>query len=235
MGFSDSVLAAMIGAAATIGTALFQLINNWRAQAAGDRKTKRGGFRSLMMLLLIMAACVVAGYALSEYRSQSLRDETHALRQELQQQVKILEASTARLELINRSVDDQSHTTALRRQGIDGVEALVQVPACKGAQMAFTAERGACAETEATRVAVCAVVPAKAQVSEVLLFSRAENSQQTWNESRVAMGIETGGARFVDPPVEHTHNDTAKQVCSTYTHWSSEKAHTARIVVKYAL
>jgi hypothetical protein len=235
VGFSDSVLAAMIGAAATIGTALFQLINNWRAQAAGDRKTKRGGFRSLMMLLLIMAACAVAGYALAEYRAQSLRDETHALRQELQQQVKILEASTARLELVNRSVDDQSRTSELRRQGIDGVEALVQVPACKGVQMAFTAERGACAETEATRVAVCAVVPAKAQVSEVLLFSRAENSQQTWNESRVAMGIETGGARFVDPPVEHAHNDSAKQVCSTYTHWSSEKAHTARIVVKYAL
>lgn len=235
MGFSDSVLAAVIGAAATIGTALFQLIHNWRAQAAGDRKTKRGGFRSLMMLVLIMAASAVAGYALSEYRAQSLRDETHALRQELQQQVKILEASTARLELVNRTADDQSHAAELRRQGVDGVEALVQVPACKGVQMAFTAERGACAESEAVRIAICAIVPAKAQVSEVQLFSRPENSLQPWSESRVTMGQEAGGARFVDPPVERAHGDSAKQVCSTYAHWASDKAHTARILVKYAL
>ena len=235
MGISDSVLAAVIGATATIGTALFQLIHNWRAQAAGDRKTKRGGFRSLMMLVLIMAASAVAGYALSEYRAQSLRDETHALRQELQQQVKILEASTARLELVNRTADDQSHAAELRRQGVDGVEALVQVPACKGVQMAFTAERGACAESEAVRIAICAIVPAKAQVSEVQLFSRPENSLQPWSESRVTMGQEAGGARFVDPPVERAHGDSAKQVCSTYAHWASDKAHTARILVKYAL
>ena len=56
MGLSDSVLAAMIGAGATIGTALFQLIHNWRAQASSDRKTKRGGFRSLMMLLVNTAS-----------------------------------------------------------------------------------------------------------------------------------------------------------------------------------
>jgi len=235
MGFSDSVLAAMIGAAATIGTALFQLVHNWRAQAAGDRKTKRGGFRSLMMLVLIMAASAVAGYALSEYRAQSLRDETHALRQELAQQVKILETSTARLELANRTADEQSRAAELRRQGADGIEALVQVPACKGVQMAFTAERGACAESEAVRVALCAIVPAKAQVSEVQLFSRPENSQQAWSESRVTMGQEAGGARFVDPPVERAHSDGTKQVCSTYTHWASDKGHAARIVVKYAL
>jgi hypothetical protein len=234
---SDSVLAATIGAAATIGTALFQLVHHWRAQAAaaGDRKTKRGGFRSLMLLLLLMAGSAVAGYALSEYRAQTLHDETHALRQELQQQVKILEASTARLEVVNRNVDDQTRAAEFRRQGVDGVEALVQVPTCKGAQMAFTAERSACAEGEAMHVAVCAIVPAKAQVSEVQLFSRPDNSQQAWSESRVAMGQEAGGARFVDPPVEHVHSDSTKQVCSAYTHWASDKAHTARIVVKYVL
>ncbi len=235
MGLSDSVLAAMIGAAATIGTALFQLIHSWRAQAAGDRKTKRGGFRSLMMLLIIMAASAVAGYALSEYRAQTQRDETHALRQELQQQVKILEASTARLEVVNRAVDDQTHASELRRQGADGVEGLVQVPACKGAQIAFAAERSTCSESEATRIAVCAIVPAKAQVSEVLLFSRADNSQQPWSESRVMMGQDAGGARFVDPPVERAHSENAKQVCSAYMHWASDQGHAARIVVKYAL
>jgi hypothetical protein len=235
VGLSDSVLAAMIGAAATIGTALFQLIHNWRAQAAGDRRTKRGGFRSLMMLLLIMAASAVAGYALSEYRAQTLRDETHALRLELQQQVKILEASTARLELVNRNADEQTHIAELRREGENGVEALVQVPACKGVQVAFTAERGACTESAALPIGVCAIVPAKAKVSEVQLYSRPDNSQQPWSESRVTLGQEAGGARFVDPPVERAHGDTTKQVCSTYTHWASDQAHSARIVVKYGL
>jgi len=235
VGLSDSVLAAMIGAGATIGTALFQLIHNWRAQASTDRKTKRGGFRSLMMLLVIIAASAVAGYALSEYRAQSLRDDTHALRQELQQQVKILEASTARLELVNRSAEEQNRTSELRKLGVEGVEGLVQVPACKGAQLAFAAERTACAESEATRVAVCAAIPAKAQVSEVLLFTRPDNSVQPWAESRVTLGQDAGGARFVDPPVERAHSDNAKQVCSAYTHWASDKGHTARILVRYGM
>jgi hypothetical protein len=235
VGLSDSVLAAMIGAAATIGTALFQLIHNWRAQAAGERKGKRGGFRSLMMLLLIMVASAVAGYALSEYHAQTLRDDTHALRQELSQQVKLLEASTARLELVSRVSDDQTLASALRRQGNDGIEAMVQVPACKGMQMAFTSERTACTESDALRIAVCAAVPAKAKVSEVLLFSRPDNAQTPWAESHVTVGQEAGGARFVDPPIERANTESTKQVCSTYTHWASDKAHTARIVVKYAL
>ena len=235
MGLSDSVLAAMIGAAATIGTALFQLIHNWRANVATDRRAKRGGFRSLMMLVLIMAACGVAGYALSDYRAQSLREDTHALRQELQQQVKMLEVSTARLELVNRSADDRTHAAELRQQGMDGIEALVQVPACRAMQMAFSAERATCSESDATRIGVCAVVPAKAQVNEVLLYSRPESSPQTWMESRVTLGQEAGGARFVDAPVERAHSENTKEVCSTYTHWASDKAHTARIVVKYLL
>ena len=72
-------------------------------------------------------------------------------------------------------------------------------------------------------------------VSEVLLFSRPDGSQQPWSESRVTMGQEAGGARFVDPPVEKPYGESMKQVCSTYTHRASDKAHTARIVVKYAL
>lgn len=235
MGLSDSVLAAMIGAAATIGTALFQLIHNWRAQAATDRRTKRGGLRSLMMLLVIIVASAVAGYALSEYRSQAVRDDTHALRQELQQQVKILEASALRLEHVNHANDDQSRAAEWRRQGAEGVEALVQIPACKGMPVAFNGERSGCTENEATRVAVCALVPAKAQVGEVLLFTRADASVTPWAESKVASGQDAGGARFVDGPVERPHNDTLKQVCSSYSHWSSDKGHTARIVVKYSM
>ena len=235
MGLSDSVLAAMIGAAATIGTALFQLIHSWRAQAATDRRAKRGGFRSLMMLLIIMAASAVAGYALAEYRAQSLRDETHALREELQQQLKILEASTAKLELVNRSSEEQSMLAHQKKLGADGVEGLVLVPACKGAQIAFATEHTACSESEATRVSVCAIVPAKAQVSEVLLFTRPENSVQPWNETKVSAGQDAGGARFIDAPLEHHHSESSKQVCSVYSHWASDKGHSARIVVKYSL
>jgi hypothetical protein len=46
------------------------------------------------------------------------------------------------------------------------------------------------------RIGVCAIVPTKAVVSEVLLFSRPDGSQQPWSESRVTMGQEAGGARF---------------------------------------
>jgi len=239
VGISDSVLAAMIGALATIGTALFQLIMNWRKQSGDRRVATKGGVRSLLWVVTLMLASGVGGFAYSEYLGQGRREEAHELRQEMQQQLQTLAASTAKLEQVRlnaQSVSDaQSRQAEERRRGADGVEGLIQLPACKGKAAGSGADRPTCAESDAQRAAVCAVVPASAAVTEVQLFTRPDESQQPWNESRVVAGQDAGGAKFLDSSFERGHTDTAKEVCFNFASWNAEKGRTARIVVRYTL
>ncbi len=238
MGFSEPVLAAMIGATATIGTAIFQLVMNWRKQS-GDRRVSKGGLRSLLWMVTLMLASGVGGFAYSEYLSQARREDAHQLRQELQQQLATLASSTAKLEQVRLNaqsvVDAQTRQAEERRRGAEGVEGLVQLPACKGRAAASGGERPACAEADAQRVAVCAVVPASAQVTEVQLFTRSDDSQQSWGESRVEASQEAGKARFVDTPFERPHTDGSKEVCFNFAHWGADKGRAARIVVRYVI
>ena len=238
MGFSETVLAAMIGATATIGTAIFQLVMNWRKQS-GDRRVSKGGLRSLLWMVTLMLASGVGGFAYSEYLSQARREDAHQLRQELQQQLATLASSTAKLEQVRLNaqsvVDAQTRQAEERRRGVEGVEALVQLPACKGRASASGGERPACAEGDAQRVAVCAVVPASAQVTEVQLFTRQDDSQQNWAESRVETSQDAGKARFLDAPFERAHTDASKEVCFNFANWGAEKGRAARIVVRYVI
>ena len=238
MGFSETVLAAMIGATATIGTAIFQLVMNWRKQS-GDRRVSKGGLRSLLWMVTLMLASGVGGFAYSEYLSQARREDAHQLRQELQQQLATLASSTAKLEQVRLNaqsvVDAQTRQAEERRRGVEGVEGLVQLPACKGRASMSGGERPACAEGDAQRLAVCAVVPASAQVTEVQLFTRQDDSQQNWAESRVETSQDAGKARFLDAPFERTHTDGNKEVCFNFAHWGADKGRVARIVVRYTI
>jgi hypothetical protein len=238
VGFSETVLAAMIGATATVGTAIFQLIMHWRKQS-GERRASRGGLRSFLWMVALMLASGVGGFAYSEYLSQAQRDDAHQLRQEMQQELATLASATAKLEQLRLNaqsvVDAQTRQAEERRRGTEGVEGLVQLPACKGRTATSGAERPACAEADAQRVAVCAVVPSSAQVMEVQLFTRADDSQQPWTESRVEASQDAGKAKFLDAPFERAHTDGTKQVCFSFAHWSTDKGRTARILVRYTI
>ena len=238
MGFSEPVLAAMIGATATVGTAIFQLVMHWRKQA-GERRASKGGLRSLLWMVTLMLASGVGGFAYSEYREQGQRDDARQLRQEMQQELATLASATAKLEQLRLNaqsvVDAQARQAEERRRGTEGVDGLVQLPACKGRAAASGAERSACAEADAQRVAVCAVVPSSAQVTEVQLFTRADDSQQPWTESRVEASQDAGKAKFVDAPFERAHTDSTKQVCFNFVNWGADKGRTARILVRYAI
>jgi hypothetical protein len=237
VGFSETVLAAMIGATATVGTAIFQLVMHWRKQS-GERRASKGGLRSLLWMVTLMLASGVGGFAYSEYLNQAQRDDAHELRKELQQQLATLASSTAKLEQVRLNaqsvVDAQTRQAEERRRGVEGVEGLVQLPACKG-RTASSGERPGCAEADAQRLAVCAVVPAGAQVTEVQLFTRPEESQQSWGESRVEASQDAGKAKFLDAPFERAHADGTKEVCFNFAHWGADKGRAARIVVRYAI
>ena len=228
MNLSEPVMAAMIGALATVCTAVFQLMVTWRK--AGQEKSKaRGGLGSLLWMLTLMTAAAVGGFAYAEYRAQGSRGDAALLREELQRELTALSASTARLEKL-------APAGSSAQQGrLDGLAALVTLPACKGPQVGFATERPACTEQDALQIAVCAPVPAGASVTGVELFARPEDSQQPWNEARVTAGQDLHGGRFAASHFERQDTDGSKQVCQSFVHWSSDKGRTVRILVRYVI
>ena len=230
MGISETVLAAVIGASATMVTAMFHLISSFKSQGT-DRRTKGGGIKSLLWMLALMLASAVGGFAFAEYRSQETRDETHALRMELRQQLQTIIASTTRIEQGRGAGAGDNEG----RRGTDGIATVVNLPACRGAQVGFATDRPSCAEQDAVQVAVCAPIPANAKVTGAEFFSRPDDSQQAWTETRVTPGQDIGGGRFAATAVERPDSDGTKQVCYGFSHWNSQKGRTLRVLVRYSV
>lgn len=227
MGVSETVLAAMIGAGATVLTALVQIINAFARSAGTDRGSARSKLRSLMWTLALMLAAGVGGFAYAEYRAIEARDQTRVLRDELKQQMTALSASTARLEQISvasAGTDAPAPTSSM---------ATVALPACQGAQVGFATAPGPCAEPDALQVALCAPVPMQARVTSVELYARAEDSQQPWSEARMTPGQIAAAGRFAESHFERPDSDGTRLVCQNFSHWDSAKGRAVRILVRY--
>jgi hypothetical protein len=236
MGLSETIMAAMIGALATVFTATFQLMLTWR-DATKEQRRGRGGLRSFLWMLALMAAAAVGGFAYAEYRAQDTRGEAALLRAELQRELHALTASTARLEKLAAAASGEKGSAAADQQqrGLEGVAAMVTLPACRGAQVGFATQRPDCTEQDAMQVSICAPVPAGASVTAVELFARPEDSQQAWSEARVVGGQDLGGGRFAATHFERADADGTRQMCQPFAHWSSDKGRTVRILVRYIM
>lgn len=239
MNLSEPVVAAMIGATATIVTALVQLRLAAKKQAA-ERMAGRPATRGNRWLAIValMLASAVGGYAFSEYRGFAAREDDRMLRDEMHSRLKDIGAMAVRLEKANLQTNPSSEAElklALERQrGMDGIAAVVNVPACRASQAGLAAAPSGCSESEAVRTAVCAVVPASAAVGEVQLFIRAEDATGPWGASKVDAGQDAGGARFVDTHFQRAGEADAKEVCMNLAHWATDKGRSARILVRYA-
>jgi hypothetical protein len=234
-------MAAVIGAAATFVTAVIQLTANARRQAAeraaGKPVSRKSG--SWLAIFALALAALVGGYALSEYQSYSLRGDDKVLREEMQLRLRDISAAAVRLERAGTEKNGPSEADARlaveRRLGAEGVAAIVSVPPCRTAKAGSAQAPAACSENEALRATLCAVVPASATVTEVQLFTRTEDSQQPWDETRVQVGQDAGAAKFVDAYIERAQGKESKEVCQHFAHWNSQKGRSARILVKYTL
>jgi hypothetical protein len=233
MNFSDPVYAALIGAGATMLTALVQLRMSWRKELKErergqpiSRKSRRG---PVLFVLALTIAAAVGGFALSQYLISLREVDREALRADLHSKLAEISASASRLEQARLNEREQIETGALRadalRRGAEGATASMVVGPCKAN----------CGEPGAVRVAVCVRVPALASVTEVSLYTRLDDSQQPWAEARVQAGQDAGQARFADKFFERPDAEAGKLVCQGFAHWSSEKARVARILVKYTL
>jgi len=241
MNLSDPVMAALIGAGATFATAIFQLTANARRQAAereaGKPASRKSG--SWLAIFALVLASLVTGYVLSEYQSYSGRQDEKLLREELIARVRDISAAAARLERagMERNGSSEAHAPLIaeRRDGAEGVAAIISVPACRAAKAGSVQSPGACSENDAVLTTLCAAVPASAKVTEVQVFTRLDDAQQPWDEARVQAGKDAGAARFVDAWFERAQGTASKEICQQFAHWNSQKGRSARILVKYAI
>lgn len=247
----DSVLAAIIAGTATLSASFLQ----FRSAALRDGRTdksaaaRRKNRLQRMVLLVIIGAAAVSGFALSQWLTEGERAAQGALQRELQARIAEISRTAGALELTRTSARAEIETSLLRGIGAEGVAVTATVAACRpplaivpqGTSPPDMPPDGgapagrACTEAEASPVTLCATIPAIATVTDVALFSRLVDAKTPWSASRLLPGQETGQARFAEKYSEGAPEAGMRQVCQVFAHWSADHAREARVVVRYSL
>jgi hypothetical protein len=235
MGVSETIVAAMIGAIATVTTALFQIFGAFRAKGKVEAKPRRGtALRSTLAVMALMVASAAGGFLYSELLKQRHSEDIRAMRQELRELKDLTAAATRTKEPTSAmaAAPAPPPDTSIRPASFEAegsvAESVVYVPACRaqivGAQ---------CQEVDAQRVALCGTIPSYAEVHSLDLFVQPDAVQNPWEQHRVLFEQDLGGARFTGKSFEYAQGEEQKAVCVNFMHWSSEHPHIARLTVQY--
>jgi hypothetical protein len=231
MGLSETILAAMIGAIATVSGALFQLTMAWRSRSKVETRAKKGTtMRSIFAVMALMVASAAGGFLYSEFLKQRNGEDLRAMRDELKD-LRGLIAQNRDQPHGNDAVGAQATGMVLpiaMKAVEDTVESIAYVPACRRTDAAT-----ACAEADAQRIALCGTVPAYARVDRIDLFAQPDAVQHPWESHQAAFEEDVGGARFTGKSFEYAQANELKAVCVNFMQWSSEHPHIARIRVQY--
>lgn len=238
MDVSETILAAMIGALATVATALFQIFSSFKQQRSSKvdvRPKKRSAMRSVLAVLALMVASGAGGFLYSEFIKERASEDMRAMRGELKELRSLIaaEREAARAEAsaaVDPAAMDHSAVTlpASMESVADSVESVVYVPACRTGGVT-----NACSEQEAQRIALCGTIPAYARVDRIQLFAQPDAMQYPWDKHQATFEQDLGGARFTGNSFEYAQGEDLKAVCVNFMQWSSEHPHIARIVVEF--
>jgi hypothetical protein len=253
MPMSDSVLAAIITATATVCMSLLNLrfsLNKdggSRVQTAGGKRKGRSPFA---LLFIIIVASAVAGFALSQWLTEGERVTQSLRERELQDSVERITRTANQLEQTRAGVRAEIEESVLRKIGSDGVVVMATLAPCRPSLVVSTPGTSTppgvtaettqppsptCTESEASAVTLCATIPANATITEVELYTKPAQSDSPWSTSRVMAGQESGQARFAEKYAEGPESPGNKQICEGFTHWSTEHGRVARMVVRYGI
>jgi hypothetical protein len=238
MGLSETILAAMIGALATVATALFQLFSSFKQQRSSKldvRPKKRSALRSVLAVLALMVASGAGGFLYSEFMKQRSAEDMRAMRDELKEMRSMI-AAEREASRVETSAPTQpapvSHSAVALPASMEGVadsvESVVYIPACRAPGATIP-----CSEQEAQRIALCGTIPAYARVDRIRLFAQPDAMQYPWDKHQVTFEQDLGGARFTGNSFEYAQGQDLKAVCVNFVQWSSEHPHIARIVVEF--
>jgi hypothetical protein len=241
MGLSETILAAMIGAIATVGTAIFQLLTAFKARGKPEVKPKRGTtLRSILAVFALMVASAAGGFLYSQLLRERDAEDFRAMRQELRElrdltasRVREREeqlADSARLE----AAPAMPALTTSFEPAMGTAESVAYVPACRVSPVAADRVTSDCQESDAQRIALCGTIPAYARVSNIALYAQPDAVQHPWEQHTAALEADLGGARFTGKTFEYAQGQELKAVCVNFVQWSSQHPHIARIVLQYA-
>ena len=234
---SDTILVALIGAFATVMTALFQIFMSSKQAASGGRSTKNR-IKGLVWTVVLLLAAAGGGFAYSEYLVLTQDAPAQALRDRIGHTLLAANAMTPAVTPAASAASPAPSAAQLPTPSVanpgridarDGIAASVSLPACKGEP----AGSHACSEQTAMNVALCAPIPANARVTEVLLYSRPDSSPLPWRDHLVSIGQDVGGGRFVDAHFERSEGEQLKDVCQKFAHWNGDIGRSVRIVVHF--
>ncbi len=236
---SPNVIAAVIGAGATLIAAWINLRAAWRREVLDRLQKSRSNPRArrglLIAITILVVAAGVGGYAGALYMMQRDQQHTSSVRTELQQRIAQIQEAAARLEQTRlgerASLESEARLREERRRGGEGVSAAVRIGPCR----AHKGDAAECAEADALQATVCASIPAASAVYELTPLARVEGDIGAVSERRFAPGAKSNNARFDAQPLERSESDTMKQVCLAFWSWDSQRALDVRLVVKYLL
>ena len=235
MDLSETIVAAMIGAGATVATATFQLFMAFRSRKADSRPKRSNGIRSALAVFGLLLGAAVAGFAYSELRMEREREDTRAMEQRISDRLQAL-ANGQFAQHRNNGANDATLLAAAGGSPVPArSEAMVHIAACRSPTPAYGNDPVGCDAANANRAALCASVPSQADVLDVQLFARADGASREWGQSRVSIDQEIGGARFVGSTFEAEQGADRKAVCANFLQWNNERGHEARIVVVYTI
>jgi hypothetical protein len=229
MGISETIIAAIIGALATMATAIVQLLRN-RAPSDGRPKPKKSRMRSLLATVALMFGCIVGGYAWSSLRAVSAKEELAATMEA--EFTKQFAALAARQNPAAKGAVDPAAVPA--RNGEAGAaESLAHLPPCRIHSQPDEVGPVTCTERVAQPISLCASIPTAANVTNVRIQARVPKSESPWLE-RDAGAQALGSLRIGAESAEHPVSAAQKSVCTDVANWSAEDTLAVRVIVEYA-
>lgn len=233
MGLSETVVASLIGALATITASVFQLM---RTRAGADTRPRRSRIRSTIAIAALMFACAVAGYAFAELRAVGAREEIAALRRELAVQLQAVAAATARIGQTTAREASVAMPAAAEAAAAGAAftssEALAHLPPCRLGAADEAAGPAACSEATVQRVALCAGLPEGVREPRVQLFARGMQDDSSWRladgSAAAAVQVRQAGNAF-----EFGIGSTSRALCVPLGNWSMEESYAVRLQVEW--
>jgi hypothetical protein len=232
MGLSETIVAAIIGALATMATAIVQLIRN---RAPEGTKPKKNRMRSLVATIALMVACVVGGYAWSSLKAVSAKEELRAtMKAEFAEQFATLAAQ--RLEKDDEPAAphaDAAGALPARHGDTGSAESLAHLPPCRIDSHPDEVGPVACSDRVAQTIALCANIPSAAQTVNVRVQARVPNSESPWLE-RDAGAPTLGSLRIAEATAEYPTSADTRSVCLEVSNRSVDDTLAVRLIVDYA-
>jgi len=236
MGISETIIAAIIGALATMATAIVQLLRN-RAPSDGRPKPKKSRMRSLLATVALMIGCIVGGYAWSSLRAVSSKDDLKAtMEAEFTKQFAALAARQnpeSEDASANGGVDASGAAIPARNGEAGSAESLAHLPPCKVGAQPDEVGPVTCTDRVALPIALCAAIPSAAHATNVRVQARVPKSESPWLE-RDGGAPTLGSLHIAAAPAEYPISADQRSVCLDVANFSVDDTLAVRVIVEYA-